>query len=625
MDGLWQHEDNNGSIHEPKQRHIYPHNKNHTAQRDVACSLWMNPLNSKWHYSLVSNRPFWLRELNSTYKIWKNEPTKESNRLSLEERFQHILRVQKMELAMDHFSMDAIGEQDTLPLAIFPPHINSFSPIRFHQLLAGNPYYLLFVERYLKDRKLLKLLNKKFLSTRLEYTTKKHAVNQMGLDVLEVLRRESRRSKDMTFQYHANQIAPKLHIELMKRKFDALLKKENPTILDGQLLLCELLDVDTSDVEVFFVQCEFRARILLNLRHSSGTSLDQISQEQILETIDKVIFELNHFSRPAERDCYNTSNALISEAIRSRTGIPITICTIFEELYHRITGVHLLPRFSPMMFMLATPENPPTIINAFNQERLTPLECFEHFRFFDPTLVDFDKFEQQFISNTPPMADIYLQCVANLVNMYSMQRERQEGKLIALNAMTLHFHPSDPFSRLSLLEMTLLDDIEHSEEEIDKLKQTEYLGNLDALQLDDYLEKLEVLLKKEKEKLKKDELPAKKFKTIEKYDIGQVIVHAKYGYRGVICGYDPTCCMSTVWKQHMGVQGLPNGEKQPFYQVLVHTVDRPVESTYVAEDNITLCSDHFTVMPVSNSTVGRYFTAYDYETTRYIPNEKTQW
>ena len=43
----------------------------------------------------------------------------------------------------------------------------------------------------------------------------------------------------------------------------------------------------------------------------------------------------------------------------------------------------------------------------------------------------------------------------------------------------------------------------------------------------------------------------------------------RYDYRCVIYGWDTTCEMTEQWIQQMGVNQLPCGPGQPFYNVLV--------------------------------------------------------
>lgn len=51
------------------------------------------------------------------------------------------------------------------------------------------------------------------------------------------------------------------------------------------------------------------------------------------------------------------------------------------------------------------------------------------------------------------------------------------------------------------------------------------------------------------------------------FRLGQKLKHRVHGYRGVVCGMDPVCCESDEWTDAVGVEKLPRGRNQPFYQV----------------------------------------------------------
>jgi len=65
-----------------------------------------------------------------------------------------------------------------------------------------------------------------------------------------------------------------------------------------------------------------------------------------------------------------------------------------------------------------------------------------------------------------------------------------------------------------------------------------------------------------------------------KYRIGQLVAHTKYGYRGVVAGFDTGCEADEDWYLHNRTQ--PD-RAQPWYHVLVHGASY---STYVAEVNL---------------------------------------
>jgi len=113
---------------------------------------------------------------------------------------------------------------------------------------------------------------------------------------------------------------------------------------------------------------------------------------------------------------------------------------------------------------------------------------------------------------------------------------------------------------------------------------------------------------------------AKQSEVVPAYALGQVLTHRKFGYRGVIIGYDPTCLQTDEWVEQMGVERLPGGRNQPFYHVLVDTRDRPGEqATYVAEENVQLPDGGATVDAVEHPLVERYLTAYDAARGEYEP------
>jgi F-box protein 21 len=53
-----------------------------------------------------------------------------------------------------------------------------------------------------------------------------------------------------------------------------------------------------------------------------------------------------------------------------------------------------------------------------------------------------------------------------------------------------------------------------------------------------------------------------------KFRIGQLFVHKRYGYEGVVTGWDVSCDAGEEWIQNTGVDTLPSGREQAFYHVL---------------------------------------------------------
>ncbi|MCA9409037.1 MAG: heat shock protein HspQ [Candidatus Omnitrophica bacterium] len=64
------------------------------------------------------------------------------------------------------------------------------------------------------------------------------------------------------------------------------------------------------------------------------------------------------------------------------------------------------------------------------------------------------------------------------------------------------------------------------------------------------------------------------------FEVGNLIVHKRYGYRGIIVDVDSVCKATDLW--YYSNQTQPNRE-QPWYHVLVHETN---QVTYVAESNL---------------------------------------
>lgn len=97
------------------------------------------------------------------------------------------------------------------------------------------------------------------------------------------------------------------------------------------------------------------------------------------------------------------------------------------------------------------------------------------------------------------------------------------------------------------------------------------------------------------------------------YEIGTIVQHKLYGYRGVIVAFDQQCVAGDKWYYSNKTQP---SKKQPWYHVLVH--DSGGLSTYVAQSNL---QDDPLKAPVEHPRVALYFT--DLKGGRYILKENT--
>jgi len=98
--------------------------------------------------------------------------------------------------------------------------------------------------------------------------------------------------------------------------------------------------------------------------------------------------------------------------------------------------------------------------------------------------------------------------------------------------------------------------------------------------------------------------------------IGQVVKHRKWGYRGIIVGWDATAKAPPGWFQKMEPddRNIQDYENQPNFAILVDTRDRrSPQKTYVPQENLVVVSN----MRVIHPSIDDYFESFD--GTRYIP------
>ena len=86
------------------------------------------------------------------------------------------------------------------------------------------------------------------------------------------------------------------------------------------------------------------------------------------------------------------------------------------------------------------------------------------------------------------------------------------------------------------------------------------------------------------------------------FNLGSVVCHKLYHYRGVIVAYDPIFAEGENW--YLTNKTQPN-RQQPWYHVLVH--DSGGLSTYVAQSN--LLNDQ-SGEPINHPRTDNYFTGF---------------
>lgn len=86
------------------------------------------------------------------------------------------------------------------------------------------------------------------------------------------------------------------------------------------------------------------------------------------------------------------------------------------------------------------------------------------------------------------------------------------------------------------------------------------------------------------------------------YELGAIVYHKLYHYRGVVVAYDPVCVAGENW--YLTNKTQPARE-QPWYHVLVH--DSGGLSTYVAQSNLEPDNSG---CPINHPRIGIYFSEF---------------
>ena len=87
------------------------------------------------------------------------------------------------------------------------------------------------------------------------------------------------------------------------------------------------------------------------------------------------------------------------------------------------------------------------------------------------------------------------------------------------------------------------------------------------------------------------------------FHIGQIVMHRRFGYRGVIYDVDPRFMLSEQWYEQVARSRPP--KDRPWYHVLVDNADR---TTYVAERNLRPSSDR---KPIQSALLDNWFHAFN--------------
>ena len=88
-----------------------------------------------------------------------------------------------------------------------------------------------------------------------------------------------------------------------------------------------------------------------------------------------------------------------------------------------------------------------------------------------------------------------------------------------------------------------------------------------------------------------------------RFNIGQIVIHSRFDYRGVIFDVDPHFMLSDDWYRRVALSQPP--KDQPWYHMLV---DGQEHTTYVAERHLAAAEDS---RPIQHPLLGHYFQEFN--------------
>ena len=256
--------------------------------------------------------------------------------------------------------------------------------------------------------------------------------------------------------------------------------------------------------------------------------------------------------------------SFLHSVIEKGTGIPITLCIIFQSIARRV-GLNVRSLNTPSHFLLCY-VSPSTVSN------------YQIIDVFDKSIITIDEVNRLIKTNysfqTLPFAepaDVWLRQLNNLSEIYKRTSKKY---LVDITSFQLEIEDNVQYYARRIIINKSRGYTELAKEDLRILKQKQ--------EYTEYTRRLEIHIQEDLD----DELPKdiRKRSDIQhekvKYKVGHVFHHIRYGYRGVIYSWDSTCKSDPQWISQMGVNTLPRGANQPFYNVLVDKRDRHAACTY---------------------------------------------
>ncbi|GIX90773.1 f-box only protein 21 [Caerostris darwini] len=324
----------------------------------------------------------------------------------------------------------------------------------------------------------------------------------------------------------------------------------------------------------------------------------------ILCALNEVMFKKLHFYGSTDiftNPIYN----YVDKVLDSRSGIPLTLCIIYEAAASYF-GVVCLPVSFPGHFLLKWLERP----NLQGNEAFTFIDVYEEgtFRTVDELRDLASGYEGLPTSATEAVSPLKILTTMcwNLVEIARQQDVEGKGYLNLCSALELLsiLTPDDTDHKILLARVYLhlginLTEVHCLLQEITTHDPTSH--GVVGFMYRSCITTIET--QKIKAETMKNKRQRRNGNCDVKFAVGMIMKHLKYKYRCVIYGWDLTCTAGKDWIAQMGVYDLKYKDQQPFYHVLVD--DKT--SRYAAQENLEI---DLGMKPINHPEVGHYFESF---------------
>ncbi|XP_056130472.1 F-box only protein 21 isoform X2 [Lampris incognitus] len=448
-------------------------------------------------------------------------------------------------------------------------------------------------------------------------------------ELLFILNSDKR--KTLTLKYYANKILYFLRQQKILRSLKTFLEQpqEQQSALQGAVLVDQycnpLADVTLESISAQLDEITEKVKKMLRTKNPSHPSLrttqgdclaveDFELQRQVVCALNSVLYEQLQY-KGNEFDYYNPLNSYIHQVLLRCTGIPISLAILYMTLARNL-GVQLEPVNFPNHFLLRWCQKLRgtediydfVYIDAFGKgKQLTAKEC----EYLIGQQVTADYYSA--ISTT----EVLLRMVGNLLNIGKRGEGNEKSYQLLRDSLDLYLTINPDNVQYLLLQARLyfhlgiwpekvLDILQH----IQALDPSQHgaVGYLVQHTLEHIQHKKHPMEPEMKRRSSPEHLGVQ-------YSVGLIMKHKRSGYNCVIYGWDPKCTMSQEWITTMRVPQLPNGDNQPFYNVLV----QDGTCRYAAQENL---EPHSAPLEIGHPEVGRYFS--EFSDTHYVANEELQ-